>query len=430
MFYRSGAPSYRGGMGYAILRTQKLKSPVAVRRSMKHAFREQETPNADPDRLMQNTHMGANSVAEGMAAFKAALPAKYRKDAVLAIEYLVTSSPEDMASKTREQQDQYFHDALEWLRSKHGAHQVIYAGIHRDEKTPHMYAYVVPVDPDTGRLNAKRWLGGAKALNQMQTDFAHQVGEPHGLQRGIEGSKARHTTVQEFYRAIQTHEHTHGRFSASQLEPLVLEKKFLSKTMETPEMVAERLTKAVHEHYSPVLMQASVAQLERRRASDMADTAKVSAMALKRAQERLRGFESIFEGLGEGDKRSLSTLAAKLRRDRKIEAERKRRAEAIPNLAKNAAGAAATFAEAALAALKESGDWLRVDWDKVEKSAIQEAVTVNHQPMTKAVEAIFKYSPAQAGKTQEEIDIVLSNIKEVEPDKSLINKPKSKGWSI
>ena len=38
-------------MGYAILRTQKLKSPVAVRRSMKHAFREQDTPNADPERL-------------------------------------------------------------------------------------------------------------------------------------------------------------------------------------------------------------------------------------------------------------------------------------------------------------------------------------------------------------------------------------------
>ena len=69
-------------MGYAILRTQKLKSPVAVRRSMKHAFREQDTPNADPERLIENTHIGANSVAEGIAAFNAALPGKYRKDAV------------------------------------------------------------------------------------------------------------------------------------------------------------------------------------------------------------------------------------------------------------------------------------------------------------------------------------------------------------
>lgn len=397
---------------------------------MKHAFREQETPNADPDRLMQNTHIGAQSVTEGMAAFNAALPAKYRKDAVLAIEYLVTSSPEDMASKTREQQDQYFHDALDWLRSKHGSNQVIYAGIHRDEKTPHMYAYVVPIDPDTGGLNAKKWLGGAKALNEMQTDFAEQVGARHGLQRGIEGSKARHTTVSKFYAAIQAREHRHGRFSAEQLEPVVLEKRLFGRTVESPEMVAERLTKAIHEHYDPAIKQASVASLERRRATEMASTAREAALALKRAQERLRGFESMFEGLGEGDKRSLSALAAKLRRDRKIEVERNRRIEAIPNLAKNAAGAAATFAEAALAALKESGDWLKVDWDKVEKSAIQEAVTVNHQPMTKAVEAIFKYSPAQAGKTQEEIGVVLSNISEAEPDKGLINKPKGRGWSI
>lgn len=41
---------------------------------MTHAFREQETPNADPNRLTQNTHIGSQSVAEGMAVFNAALP--------------------------------------------------------------------------------------------------------------------------------------------------------------------------------------------------------------------------------------------------------------------------------------------------------------------------------------------------------------------
>ena len=41
---------------FTVLRMQKLKSIIAVRRSMKHAFREQETPNADPARLSENTH--------------------------------------------------------------------------------------------------------------------------------------------------------------------------------------------------------------------------------------------------------------------------------------------------------------------------------------------------------------------------------------
>lgn len=397
---------------------------------MKHAFREQETPNADPDRLMQNTHIGAQSVTEGMAAFNAALPAKYRKDAVLAIEYLVTSSPEDMASKTREQQDQYFHDALEWLRSKHGSDQVIYAGIHRDEKTPHMYAYVVPIDPDTGGLNAKKWLGGAKALNEMQTDFAEQVGARHGLQRGIEGSKARHTTISQFYAAIQAQEHRHGRFSAEQLEPVVLEKRLFGRTVESPEMVAERLTKAIHEHYDPAIKQASVASLERRRATEMASTAREAALALKRAQERLRGFESMFEGLGEGDKRSLAKLAAKLRREREIEAEKRRRIDALPEVLKRSAGAALTFAEKALEAIKsQAGDWKRVDWEAVEQDSIREAVQLNHQSPRDAVKAVMERSPSHAEKSQAEINIVLGNIKESEE----VNKPKTKtnnrGWT-
>ena len=78
---------------------------------------------------------------------------------------------------------------------------MIYAGIHRDEN-PHMYAYVVPRDPESGRLNAKRWLGGARALRDMQTEFVQDVGQQHGLERGIEGSKAKHTTIKQHYAAI------------------------------------------------------------------------------------------------------------------------------------------------------------------------------------------------------------------------------------
>ena len=182
---------------YAILRVQKLKSAVAVHRSMKHAFREQDTPNADAERTPDNTHIGAQSVSEGMAAFRDRLPEKHRKDAVLAIEYLITASPEVMQSKERSSQDNYFRDALKWLQDKHGAANVVYAGIHRDETTPHMYAYVVPRVGE--KLNCRQFLGGAKALSQMQTDFAEQVGSKHDLERGLEGSRARHTAIGQYY---------------------------------------------------------------------------------------------------------------------------------------------------------------------------------------------------------------------------------------
>lgn len=184
-------------MKYAILRTQKLKSAVAVHRSLKHAFREQDTPNADAQRTPDNSHIGASDTKEAMAAFRSRLPEKHRKDAVMAIEYLITASPEAMQGKGRGDQDAYFRDALKWLQDKHGAANVVYAGIHRDETTPHMYAYVVPLVGE--KLNCRHFLGGSKALTEMQTDFAVQVGGKHGLERGLEGSKARHTTIAQYY---------------------------------------------------------------------------------------------------------------------------------------------------------------------------------------------------------------------------------------
>ena len=189
-----------GGMKYAILRTQKLKATGAVWRSLKHAFREQPTPNADPERAANNAHLGASSAREAMEKVRARLPDKRRKDAVLAIEYLITASPEAMQAMDARGRDAYFNDALKWLRERHGGANVVYAGIHRDESTPHMYAYVVPLDESTGRLNARKWLGGhASVLSEMQTDFAEKVGARHGLERGIKGSRAKHERVSRHY---------------------------------------------------------------------------------------------------------------------------------------------------------------------------------------------------------------------------------------
>lgn len=199
-FLQSGrAGATLGGMKYAILRTQKLKATGAVWRSLKHAFREQPTPNADPALAAKNEHVGAASAAEAMQKVRDRLPEKRRKDAVLAIEYLITASPEAMQGMGVKKSADYFNGALKWLRERHGRENVVYAGVHRDETTPHMYAYVVPLDEGTGRLNARRWLGGSKALSDMQTEFANVVGAQHGLERGIKGSKAVHQRVQRHY---------------------------------------------------------------------------------------------------------------------------------------------------------------------------------------------------------------------------------------
>ena len=186
---------------YTIIRMQKLNNTASIRRSLKHAFRDQDTPNADPARLADNTHFFADGVASAMQNIKMRWPDKIRKNGVRLVEFLVTASPEVMKEKTRAEQDAYFADALKYIQDKHGAENVAYAGIHRDETTPHMYIYAVPLD-DSGKLNCRQFYGAKNALSDLQSDFTAQVGEPHGLIRGIKGSKAKHTSIKQYYARV------------------------------------------------------------------------------------------------------------------------------------------------------------------------------------------------------------------------------------
>ena len=184
---------------YAILRAKKLKSTAAIAKSLRHTFREVPVPNADPTQTPRNRMVGAESTAEGLAKCKERWPEKRRKDAVLAIEYLITASPEAFKKHGGTlDEGKYFNDALEWLKKRHGAENVVVAGVHRDETSPHMVAYVVPIDGN-GRLNCRSFLGGSTAMSAMQDDFYRACGAPQGLERGIKGSKAKHTTIRQFY---------------------------------------------------------------------------------------------------------------------------------------------------------------------------------------------------------------------------------------
>ncbi len=187
---------------YAILRFEKLKSIDEIRRSLAHNFRAQPTPNADPALLHTNTHYGPTSVQAGLDAIKAKLPSKLRKNGVLALEFLVTSSPEAMAAKSRPQQDAYFADALGWLRTRHGADNLVVASVHRDETTAHLSAIVIPFDP-RGHLNARHFSGDKAKLQAMQTAFASEIGEKHGLERGVPGSGATHVSIRKYYESVR-----------------------------------------------------------------------------------------------------------------------------------------------------------------------------------------------------------------------------------
>lgn len=187
---------------YCILRAEKLTSFGSIAGSAKHTSREIPTPNADASRTHLNKTFGAQDAAAVRVAIEARLPAKRRKDAVLAIEYLVTASPEWFRTVPTKQQNAYFAAAVRGLEARHGKANVVCVNMQLDETSPHLVAYVVPLTKD-GRLSAKDFLGGRKILTQMQTEFAEKVGKPVGLQRGVEGSKATHTTAKQYAAALQ-----------------------------------------------------------------------------------------------------------------------------------------------------------------------------------------------------------------------------------
>lgn len=186
-------------MSYAILRTEKLKTIGNIAASLSHNYRNRPTPNADPYRTVNNEH-DLKTAGQVMDGIKNRLPEKTRSNAVLCVEYLITMSP-DWSGLGTEKEADFFKRSVEWLKQRHGAENVISTSIHRDETTPHLVAYVVPIDLE-GKLNAREFLGGRAKLSKMQTDFHNEV-KNLGLERGLEGSKAEHTTIREFYAEIQ-----------------------------------------------------------------------------------------------------------------------------------------------------------------------------------------------------------------------------------
>ena len=198
---QGGKPA--GARRYAILRVGKIKTKGQLGAALSHNFRERHTPNADLDRLHENTVLkGPENGRDVIAAWEDRAPEKIRKNAVHALEYFVGASPEKMAAMSRTQQDAYFRKALGWFEDRHGKDNVLSAVIHRDETTPHMQILVIPLDA-RGRLNARELVGGKATLSKMQTDFAHEVGIAFGLERGRERSQATHQTIKEYYARAQ-----------------------------------------------------------------------------------------------------------------------------------------------------------------------------------------------------------------------------------
>lgn len=188
--------------GYVVLRVAKLKSRASLVRTAQHHTRERSPENADPERTKYN--WGDRSTATVIQRYEAKLPAKVRKNAVHAVEFVVSASPEALAAMGKEQRRAYFEEAMAWCADRMGGPaNLLCWSLHQDELTPHLHLVMMPLKD--GKLNARAYIGGHRdTLREMQTSFAEEVGKPFGLERGRPKTLTnnQHHPVKEYYAEV------------------------------------------------------------------------------------------------------------------------------------------------------------------------------------------------------------------------------------
>jgi plasmid recombination enzyme len=194
----------RGGnkVGYAVVHMMKIKSG-AVGGIQSHNNREHE-PKTNPDVDMSRSEDNYDlipcdnykrSIKEKLSNLVESSRA-VRKDAVVVCNFIVTSDNETMDALGADRQRELFQDSVKWFSDRYGADRVLNATVHMDETTPHLHIGVMPITQD-GRLSAKAIFTKTE-MKAIQTEFARDVGEKYGLERGAEGSERTHLSEARF----------------------------------------------------------------------------------------------------------------------------------------------------------------------------------------------------------------------------------------
>lgn len=239
----------RGGnkVGYAVVHMMKIKSG-AVGGIQSHNNREHEpktNPDVDMSRSEDNYDLIScdnykRSIKEKLSNLVESSRA-VRKDAVVVCNFIVTSDNETMNTLGADRQREFFQDSVKWFSDRYGADRVLNATVHMDETTPHLHIGVMPITQD-GRLSAKAIFTKTE-MKAIQTEFARDVGEKYGLERGVEGSERTHLSEARFkeQKALEM-ANEHGAI-AQELQIIAEDcKQELSETTRSLETVKQELS--------------------------------------------------------------------------------------------------------------------------------------------------------------------------------------------
>ena len=214
-------------MGYAVLHMEKTSGTDAAMSA--HIERTIRPKNADAGRTHLNRELISfpDGIENRTQAIQhrldtAGLTRKIGNNQVRAIRILLTGTHEDMERITNDGRlDEWCSDNLKYLADTFGKENIVSAVLHMDEQTPHIHATLVPIvrgerkrkkkeeqvkkryrkkPTDTVRLCADDIMTRTK-LKSYQDTYAQAMSR-YGLQRGIDGSEAKHISTRQYYRDL------------------------------------------------------------------------------------------------------------------------------------------------------------------------------------------------------------------------------------
>lgn len=219
-------------MGHVVLHLEKAKGTDSAMSS--HIERTVKPKNADETKTHLNKELiefseGVNNRTQAIQyrLDNAKLKRKIANNQVRAIRILLSGSPEDMKRiEDSGRMDEWCKDNLDWLKDTYGKENLVSAVLHLDETTPHIHATVIPIvtgksrkaklkeekqeltgkkkyktkDPNMARLCVDDVMTRVK-LKEYQNTYAEKM-QVYGLDRGIDGSEARHITQPQYYREL------------------------------------------------------------------------------------------------------------------------------------------------------------------------------------------------------------------------------------
>lgn len=216
-------------MGYFSLDIKKAKGTSDTTQS-DHIERKIIPKNADPTRTHLNRVLveypdGVHGRDEAIAhrLNTAGIRRKITHDQVRVVRVVLSGTHEDMMNiQEKGELDEWCSDSIQWLQATFGKDNVVAAHLHMDEKTQHIHAAVVPIVTGERRKAKKEQTDGkrkyrkktnsvrlcADDLFNRQTLIAYhdnyaRVMAKYGLQRGVRGSEARHTSTTQYYRDMK-----------------------------------------------------------------------------------------------------------------------------------------------------------------------------------------------------------------------------------